>query len=96
MQTPMAPEEVVIRPLITEKTLRLAERENSYTFQIRLNANKIQVRKAIEALFPVKVESVRTSVTVGKMRRLGRRMGSTNSYKKAVVRLRDGDTIEFY
>lgn len=96
MQTPIAPEDVVVRPLITEKTLRLAERENAYTFQIKLNANKIQVRKAIEALFPVKVESVRTSVTVGKMRRLGRRMGSTNSYKKAVVRLRDGDTIEFY
>ncbi len=96
MRTPIAPEDVVIRPLITEKTLRLAERENAYTFQIKLNANKIQVRKAIETLFPVKVETVRTSVTVGKMRRLGRRMGSTSSYKKAVVRLRDGDSIEFY
>lgn len=96
MRTPQTPEDVVIRPLITEKTIRLAERENAYTFQVRLNANKVQVRSAIESLFPVKVESVRTAVTVGKMRRLGRRMGSTSSYKKAVVRLRDGDSIEFY
>lgn len=96
MRTPMVPEAVILRPLITEKTLRLAERENAYTFQVKLNANKVQVRGAVETLFPVKVVSVRTSVTVGKSRRLGRVSGSTSSWKKAVVRLRDGDSIEFY
>ena len=96
MRTPIAPEDVVLRPLITEKTLRMAERENAYTFQVKLNANKIQIRTAIESLFPVKVVSVRTGTTVGKSRRLGRVMGATSTWKKAVVRLRDGDPIEFY
>jgi large subunit ribosomal protein L23 len=96
MRTPQTPQDVIVRPLITEKTLRLAERENAYTFQVRLNANKVQVRNAIEGLFNVTVEDVRTSNYQGKFRRMGRSFGATPNWKKAVIRLKDGDTIEFY
>jgi len=85
-----------MRPLVTEKTLRIAERENAYTFQVARNSNKIQIRAAIEALFNVKVIGVRTANYLGKARRMGRYTGSTSAWKKAVVRLKDGDTIEFY
>ena len=96
MRTPTRAQQVIIRPLITEKTLRLAERENAYTFQVRVNANKIQIRNAIEELFSVSVEGIRTANFMGKFRRLGRNVGSTQNWKKAVVLLKDGDTIEFY
>ncbi len=86
----------IVRPLITEKTLRLAERSNAYTFQVHPKANKVQIREAISDMFDVHVLSVRTQNYMGKFRRVGRYTGATNSWKKAVVRLRDGDTIEFY
>ena len=92
----MTPQEVVIRPLITEKTLRIAERENAYTFQIRPTANKVQVRDAIERLFDVSVVGVRTQTFIGKMRRVGRYVGATQNWKKAVVKVKEGHTIEFY
>ena len=91
-----SPEEIVLRPLITEKTLRIAERENSYTFQVLRTANKVQVRDAIERLFNVAVVGVRTQNMIGKFRRVGRSFGSTPSWKKAVVKVKEGDTIEFY
>jgi large subunit ribosomal protein L23 len=91
-----SPQDVVIRPLITEKTLRLAERHNSYTFQVLRTANKIQVRDAIERLFDVKVEAVRTQNQVGKFRRVGRSLGATPNWKRAVIKVKEGDTIEFY
>ena len=92
----LTPQDVVIRPLITEKTLRLAERENSYTFQVRPDANKVQIRDAIERLFNVHVNGVRTQNMIGKFRRVGRYFGSTSNWKKAVVNVKEGDTIEFY
>ncbi|MDF1700876.1 MAG: 50S ribosomal protein L23 [Planctomycetota bacterium] len=91
-----SPQEVVIRPLITEKTLRIAERENSYTFQVLRTANKVQVRDAIERLFDVSVVGVRTQNMIGKFRRVGRSSGATPNWKKAVVKVKEGDTIEFY
>ncbi len=91
-----SPQDVVIRPLITEKTLRLAERENSYTFQVLRSSNKVQVREAIERLFDVKVEAVRTQNQVGKLRRVGRSIGATQNWKRAVIKVKEGDTIEFY
>lgn len=93
---PRVPQEIVIRPLITEKTLRLAERENTYTFQVLKSANKVQVRDAIERLFDVTVKDVRTQNYRGKYRRVGRYFGSTNPWKKAVIKVKEGDTIEFY
>ena len=92
----MSPQDVVLNPVITEKTLRLAERHNSYTFKVRATANKIQVRDAIERIFNVKVEGVRTQNYMGKVRRVGRYVGTTQNWKKAVVKVKEGDTIEFY
>lgn len=92
----LAPQDIVLNPVITEKTLRLAERHNAYTFKVRANANKIQVRDAIERLFDVTVTSVRTQNFIGKFRRVGRYVGSTSNWKKAVIAVKEGDTIEFY
>ena len=91
-----SPEEIVLRPVITEKTLRIAERENAYTFQVDRTANKVQVRDAIERLFNVAVVDVRTQNIMGKFRRMGRSVGATSNWKKAVVKVKEGDTIEFY
>jgi large subunit ribosomal protein L23 len=88
--------DIVLRPLVTEKSLRLAERQNTYTFRVRESANKIQIRDAIERVFKVDVEDVRTQRVVGKFRRMGRSMGTTPSWKKAVVRVKQGQTIDFY
>jgi large subunit ribosomal protein L23 len=89
-------QDVILRPLITEKTLRIAERENAYTFQVRLIANKVQIREAIERLFDVRVLDVRTQMFRGKTRRVLRTVGATPNWKKAVVKVKEGDTIEFY
>ena len=92
----LTPHEVMIRPLITEKTLRLAERDNAYTFQVHAGANKVQVRDAIERIFDVGVIAVRTQNYMGKFRRVGRYTGATPNWKKAVVKVKAGDSIEFY
>lgn len=92
----LLPQDIVLRPLITEKTLREAEKRNAYTFQVRRGCNKVQIRAAIEALFKVRVEDVRTSTFLGKVRRMGRTFGRRQDWKKAVVKVRAGDTIEFY
>lgn len=95
MSHPM-PREVVLRPLITEKTLRLAERQNHYTFEVARDANKVQIRDAIESIFSVKVVGVRTHNYLGKYRRMGRHAGRTAPWKRAVIQVKGGDTIEFY
>ena len=92
----LTPQEIVIRPLITEKTLRIAERTNAYTFQVRPTANKVQIRDAIERIFSVRVVAVRTQNCLGKFRRVGRYTGATSNWKKAVVKVKEGDSIEFY
>ena len=92
----LSPQDIVLNPVITEKTLRMAERHNSYTFKVRSSANKVQVRDAIERLFSVNVVGVRTQTYIGKFRRVGRYVGNTPNWKKAVVKVKEGDTIEFY
>jgi large subunit ribosomal protein L23 len=87
--------DVVLRPLVTEKTLKRSERSNTYTFEVRDDANKVQIRRAIEHLFKVSVLGVRTQRVEGKTRRMGRRLGMTPPWKKAVVRVKQGQTIEF-
>ncbi|MFV1958149.1 MAG: 50S ribosomal protein L23 [Planctomycetota bacterium] len=89
-------QEIVLRPVITEKTLKESERHNAYTFRVRENANKVQIRRAVEHLFSVHVKGVRTQRYIGKRRRMGRSVGSTGNWKKAVVRVKEGDTIDFY
>jgi large subunit ribosomal protein L23 len=87
--------DVVLRPIVTEKTLKRSERLNTYTFEVKDGANKIQVRDAVEHLFKVHVLSVRTQRVYGTRRRMGRRIGMTAPWKKAIIRLKAGETIEF-
>jgi large subunit ribosomal protein L23 len=97
------PRDVIVRPLVTEKSARAMEEENIYTFVVDRDANKIEIGKAIEKLWDVKVTRVRTMIYAGKARRslMGRMTGNRNvgrrpAYKKALVTLAEGDHIEFY
>lgn len=88
--------QVVIRPLITEKATHLRDEANQYVFQVSCRASKIEIKRAVEDLFDVTVEYVRTSSVHGKVKQLGRFRGKRPDWKKAVVALREGDTIEFF
>ncbi len=90
------PREVVIRPVVTERTTELGEEQNAYTFMVSKDANKIEIRHAIERLFSVKVASVNTLNYRGKWRRVGRSLGRRPSYKKAIVTLAQGERIDVY
>lgn len=89
-------QDIIVRPIITEKSMEgLAERK--YTFEVAKNANKIEVKKACEVLFGVKVAKVNTISVKGKKKRMGRSEGYTSDWKKAVVTLtEDSKTIEFF
>ncbi len=89
-------QDIIVRPIITEKSMDgLAERK--YTFEVAKNANKIEIKKAVEALFGVKVSKVNTISVNGKKKRMGRSEGYTSDWKKAVVTLaQDSKTIEFF
>jgi large subunit ribosomal protein L23 len=90
------PHIVIERALTTEKSLNLRERGNCVAFRVAQNADKIQIKRAVEELFKVKVVGVRTMVMRGKTKRLGRFEGQRPSWKKALVTLRDGDHIELF
>ena len=87
--------DVLIRPVITEKTTILME-EGKYTFRVPLTANKVQIRQAVEKIFNVKVEKVATIRVLGKVKRMGRTQGKRSDYKKAIVTFKAGETIEFF
>ena len=87
--------EVIIRPIVTERSFKLME-ENKYTFEVAKNANKYQIRDAVEELFDVHVTDVNTMNVKGKPKRLGMNSGYTRSWKKAIVTVADGDTIEIF
>ncbi len=89
-------QKIIRRPLITEKTTRQKEEERQYAFEVAKEANKIEIQKAVERLFKVKVLEVRTSNVLGKVKRLGKRFGKRPDWKKAIVTLREGDRIEFF
>jgi large subunit ribosomal protein L23 len=88
--------EVIIRPVVTEKSTEQLDRNAAYTFVVNRDANKVEIAKAVETLFNVKVKDVRTMVYRGKERRVGRHIGRRAAWKKAVVQLREGDTIEIF
>ena len=91
------PQDVLIGPLITEKTQILKEGRNVLAFKVERGANKVQVRKAVEALFKVKVASVRTENVHGKVKRVGRFAGKRPDWKKAYVTLKPGEkSIEYF
>ena len=88
--------EVVVRPLITEKTSAAYQDRGEYAFEVHPNASKPQIRQAIEELFGVKVTDVWTSQHRGKEKRMGTSAGRRPNWKKAIVKLREGDTIEIF
>lgn len=87
-------DDVVRRPVVTEKSAGVQEARNQYTFEVHKDANKIEVKKAIETLFSVKVEAVNMITMPAKRRRVFGRPGHTPAWKKAVVTLKDGDSID--
>lgn len=90
------PEDIIKVPLITEKGSLIAEKSNQVLFKVRPDANKIEVKKAVEVLFKVRVVKVRMIVYLGKIRRVGKTMGRLPQWKKAYVTLKEGDKIDFY
>ena len=85
--------EVIRRPLITEKTTVMREEGLTIAFQVAMNATKVEVKQAVEQLFKTKVASVRTLISHGKTRRQGRFVGQRPDWKKAYVRLRNGEKM---
>lgn len=92
----LRPYQIVLRPLVTEKGTHQSTRYNAYTFQVNPIATKTQIKAAVEELFNVKVEAVRTQVREGKKRRFKQGMGQLPRWKKAVVTLSKEDKIEFF
>lgn len=84
------------RPLITEKSVKLQETVNTFAFEVAREANKVEIKRAIETIFDVKVEGVRIVTMRGKMKRLGRFVGQRSSWKKAFVTLAQGQTLELF
>lgn len=92
----LEPYQVILRPLVTEKGTHLSERHHQYQFQVHLMANKMDIRKAVEQLWNVRVLDVRTQLYKGKPRRFKMRMGRTGDWKKAIVKLHADDHIAFF
>ena len=88
--------EVVQGPIVTEKGTLVSELGNQVVLKVHPHANKVEIRQAVEQLFGVKVEGVRTSRVLGKTRRVGRHVGRRPTWKKAYVTLAEGHSIEFF
>ena len=91
----MEARDILIRPLITERTTELMA-DGKYVFVVNKKANKIQIAEAVREIFSVKVENVNTINVKGKVKRMGRNVGKKSDYKKAIVKLAAGETIEFF
>lgn len=92
----LLPHQVLLRPLVTEKGVHRASRNNQYAFEIHRDATKTDVRTAVESLFSVTVEKVCTQTRKGKLRRYRFRVGRTADWKKAIVHLKGDDRIDFF
>jgi len=88
--------DIIIRPLITEKTNIQKELSNQVSFEVDRRANRIEIRRAVEQAFKVRVTSVRTMQMLGKTTQRGRTAGKRRDWKKAIVRLMPGERIEFF
>ncbi len=89
------PREVIIRPVITEHSYDMMEK-NTYTFEVAKDSNKVEIRQAVEAIFNVKVVRVNTINVKSKPKRMRYQLGRTRTWKKAMVTLQQGDTIELF
>lgn len=88
--------DMIIRPVVTEKTNDQKDEDNQVTFEVDPRANRIEIKRAVEAIFNVKVAGVRTMNIKGKVKRRGRILGKRKDWKKAIVTLMPGQSIEFF
>ena len=88
--------DILIRPIITEKTSSLVDKKLQYTFEVAKDANKVEIKKAVEEIFGVKVVAVRTVNVHRKAKRVSKYEGYKSAYKKAIVRLDAGQTIDAF
>lgn len=89
-------EEILVKPLITEKVSKGTEKYNRFAFVVNLKANKNQIKSAVEHLYDVKVLNVKTSIAPGKIKRAGKSTKKTSKVKKAFIQLEEGQRIEFF
>ena len=89
-------EDVILKPLITEKANAMADAHNRYTFLVHLKSNKYQIRQAVEELYNVKVLNVKTNIMASKVKRVGRFIKKTSKSKKAFVQLEEGNKIKIF
>ncbi len=87
--------QILLSPHVSEKTAMAADNGNQYAFKVAADANKQEIRKAVESLFSVTVEAVRVANIKGKSKRMGMRLGKRSDIRKAYVRLKEGDDIDF-
>ncbi len=87
---------IIRRPIVTEKSTDLKEESNQIVLEVLPGTNKSEIRKAVERLFKVKVLSVQTQNRQGKRKRMGRTLGRRKHWKKAIVRVREGDRVDFF
>jgi large subunit ribosomal protein L23 len=87
---------IILRPLLTEKNALLKETQNRVVFEVAKDANKLEIKRAVEEAFKVSVEAVNVLNVKGKVKRLGRNLGKRRDWKKAVITLKEGSTIEFF
>lgn len=90
------PHDVIRRALITEKGTKMRESGNRFLFEVNPDANKLEIKAAVEQIFNVSVERVRTQNVLGKVKRMGRNEGRRPAWKKAIVTLREGDNIDLF
>ena len=88
--------DVIVRPIITEKSMKEMAENNKYTFEVAKGTNKIEIRQAVEAIWGVKVDKVNTSNCKPKAKRMGRYAGKTKAIHKAVVKLKEGSSIDLF
>jgi large subunit ribosomal protein L23 len=87
---------ILMKPLVTEKSMQSLQESNRVSFKVKRDANKIQVRTAVEQIFEVTVESVNMVTVRGKKKKFGRSVGQSKDWKKAIVKLKEGDKIELF
>lgn len=88
--------DIIIRPIITEKSMHLTDEHNTVTFVVAKNANKTEVKLAVEELFKVKVDRVNTINVMAKKARMGEHQGFKSGYKKAIIKLAEGHSIDIF
>ncbi|AGN24404.1 50S ribosomal protein L23 [Erysipelothrix rhusiopathiae] len=88
------PRDIIVRPIITEKTVAMQQNDNKVTFEVAKGSNKIEIRQAIEEIFNVKVEKINVINVLPRKKRVGRYEGQTKAVRKAIVKLAEGSKIE--